>query len=119
MRVAIYLAITASLLALIFAAQMLSANGVNYDAIVLVLFIPLAVAPYLYGSRLADRDHYENSAKFDKFTGTSNGPIFGALFRASKAGDRLATWSLVVMFSAPFLFGLLIFTPKILGRFFG
>lgn len=119
MRVAIYLAILVSVSALIFAARMLSANGIDYDAIILLLFIPLAVPPYLYGSRLADRDHHQNSAKFDRFTGTSNVPIFGALFRASQAGDRLAIWSLVVMFSAPFLFGLLIFVPKILRRFFG
>ncbi|MER9891595.1 hypothetical protein NKJ40_05755 [Mesorhizobium sp. M0119] len=75
----------------------------------------LAVGPYFYGAHLADRDHMENPDKFRKFTGLSNLPIIQALFRASQAGDRAATWSLVAIFGAPFLFGLVVTAPAI-GR---
>jgi len=116
MRTAVYLAILSSILAVIFAAQRLTEGGVDYHFVAFLLFIPAGIAPYLYGARLANRHHTDNPERFGKFTGTSNLSIVRALFRASQAGDRIATWSLVVMFAAPFLFGLLLFAPEIGGR---
>jgi predicted Na+-dependent transporter len=116
MRIAIVLAILISIVTAIFAVQRSSGGEVDYQTIALVPIMLLAFAAYLYGARLADRDNIENPEKFRKFTGTTNVPIFQALFRASQAGDRAAMWSLAAMVCAPFLFGLLIVAPTIARR---
>jgi hypothetical protein len=58
---------------------------------------------YIYGARLADTEHKTDHKRFKPFIGTSNLPIYGALWRASMAGDRVAKWALTYIIALPIL----------------
>ncbi|MBL8578928.1 MAG: hypothetical protein JNK47_17040 [Mesorhizobium sp.] len=91
-------------------------GGNSYVIAAMALVMVLAAVSHAYGARLADRDHAREPDRFKPFTGTSNIPIFTALWRAAKAGNKAAKWAMVAVYGCPFAALFIIFAPGILRK---
>lgn len=108
MRASILLAVVVAVCTVAFAFELPVEKG-NVHLFVMALIGLPGVACYIYGARLADQEQAREPDKFKPFTGTSNVPIFGALWRAAQAGDRAAKWAFTGVIVLPLVGMALIF----------